>query len=144
MAKKSTSNSGTDGLTTVNGQDDTQKQDITIRYSTADLLEFKQIITKKLEEHKEELAEEMKIELTTDLPYPDRIATVNKRSSLQTKIIPLESALSRIEDKSYGICSITKQLIPKARLRLEPTATFTVGVPHQAYKQKNQQPSAVG
>lgn len=38
----------------------------------------------------------------------------------------LESALVRIENKTYGICRVTGKLIPKERLRLVPHATLTV------------------
>jgi len=38
----------------------------------------------------------------------------------------LESALARIENKTYGICRVTGKLIPKERLRLVPHATLTV------------------
>ena len=38
----------------------------------------------------------------------------------------LEAALVRIENKTYGICRVTGQLIPKERLRLVPHATLTV------------------
>ena len=38
----------------------------------------------------------------------------------------LEAALARIENKTYGVCRETGQLIPKERLRLVPHATLTV------------------
>ena len=38
----------------------------------------------------------------------------------------LEAALVRIENKTYGVCSVTGKLIPKERLRLVPHATLTV------------------
>lgn len=38
----------------------------------------------------------------------------------------LEAALVRIENKTYGICRVTGELIPKERLRLVPHATLTV------------------
>lgn len=38
----------------------------------------------------------------------------------------LEAALTRIENKTYGICRVTGKLIPKERLRLVPHATLTV------------------
>ena len=38
----------------------------------------------------------------------------------------LEAALVRIENKTYGVCRVTGELIPKERLRLVPHATLTV------------------
>jgi len=38
----------------------------------------------------------------------------------------LEAALIRIENKTYGICRETGQLIPKERLRAVPHATLTI------------------
>ena len=38
----------------------------------------------------------------------------------------LEAALGRIENKTYGICRESGELIPKERLRLVPHATLTV------------------
>ena len=38
----------------------------------------------------------------------------------------LEKALIRIENGTYGICRISGELIPKARLRIVPHATTTV------------------
>ena len=32
----------------------------------------------------------------------------------------------RIENKTYGICRVTKQLIPKERLRAVPHATLSI------------------
>ena len=39
----------------------------------------------------------------------------------------LENALIRIENKSYGICRETGELIPKERLRAVPHATLSIG-----------------
>ena len=38
----------------------------------------------------------------------------------------LQAALVRIENKTYGVCRVTGQLIPKDRLRAVPHATTTV------------------
>ena len=39
---------------------------------------------------------------------------------LQKFITGLQAALVRIENKTYGICRVTKKLIPKERLRAMP------------------------
>ena len=36
------------------------------------------------------------------------------------------AALSRIADKTYGVCEMTKRPIPKARLEAKPWARYTV------------------
>ena len=43
-----------------------------------------------------------------------------------TYIDHLEKALIRIENKTYGICRVTGQLIDKARLRAVPHATLSL------------------
>ena len=39
----------------------------------------------------------------------------------------LQAALVRIENKTYGICRKTGELIPKDRLRAVPHATLSIG-----------------
>ena len=38
----------------------------------------------------------------------------------------LRAALSRIDNKTYGVCRVTGKLIPKERLRLVPHATLSI------------------
>ena len=38
----------------------------------------------------------------------------------------LQAALVRIENKTYGVCRVTGQLIPKERLRAVPHATLSI------------------
>ena len=45
---------------------------------------------------------------------------------LQKFITSLQAALVRIENKTYGICRVTKKLIPKERLRAVPHATLSI------------------
>lgn len=45
---------------------------------------------------------------------------------LQKFITGLQGALVRIENKTYGICRVTKKLIPKERLRAVPHATLSI------------------
>ena len=46
----------------------------------------------------------------------------------QAKFIQgLQGALVRIENKTYGICRETGELIPKDRLRAVPHATLSIG-----------------
>lgn len=41
-------------------------------------------------------------------------------------ITGLQQALVRIDNKTYGICRVTKKLIPKERLRAVPHATLSI------------------
>ena len=50
----------------------------------------------------------------------------NMAARQQKFIKDLEAALIRIENKTYGICRVTGELIPKERLRIVPHATMSV------------------
>jgi len=51
----------------------------------------------------------------------------SKFAARQSKFIKaLENALIRIENKTYGICRVTGNLIPKDRLRIVPHATLSI------------------
>jgi DnaK suppressor protein len=110
------------------------------RYSDEELEEFKQMIDKKiieanevLEELKQQLAElnnngdENKAGTFDDGASNWQREHVNKLASRQQRFIrDLEHALIRIKNKTYGVCTITGQLIKKERLMLVPHATKTV------------------
>ena len=113
------------------------------RYADSELQEFKDIILEKLRIAKEELAS-----LTQSLSSPNTNGTddtagtyktledgsatlekesINQLASRQKKFIEnLESALVRIENKTYGVCRETGKLIPKERLRAVPHATLSM------------------
>ena len=113
------------------------------RYADSELQEFKDIILEKLRVAKEELGL-----LTQSLSNPNTNGTddtagtyktledgsatlekesINQLASRQKKFIEnLESALVRIENKTYGVCSETGKLIPKERLRAVPHATLSM------------------
>ena len=44
----------------------------------------------------------------------------------QQFIEKLQGALTRIDNKTYGICRVTGELIPKDRLRAVPHATLSI------------------
>jgi RNA polymerase-binding transcription factor len=91
---------------------------------------FKNRIIEKLSAAREELAELMASLGSSPLndddgnfkTMEDGAATLEKESINQLAapqkklIIQLEDALVRIENKTYGICRVTGQLIPKERL----------------------------
>lgn len=114
------------------------------RYSDEELEEFRRIIVDMLEKAKAEYNTLRRVVMhngTNDIEdttpsfktVEDDGATQLSREEAsqlaqrQYKFIQnLESALVRIENKTYGICRATGKLIPKERLRLVPHATLTV------------------
>jgi RNA polymerase-binding transcription factor DksA len=113
------------------------------RYSDEELEEFRQIIMEKLEKAREDL--KMLTDAYTHANEHDTIDTSptfkvleegyqvlskeenSRLAARQQKFInSLENALIRIENKSYGICRATGQLISKERLRSVPHATLSI------------------
>lgn len=124
----------------------------TKRYSDEELNEFKVIIEEKLVQAKENLTMLLEAFSNDANDLGDTSPTfkvLEEGSSVQSKeenanmasrqqkfIKDLEAALVRIENKTYGICRITGELIPKERLRLVPHATLTVEAKNQEAKKK--------
>jgi len=118
------------------------------RFSNEELNEFKDIITGKLVEAKEDL-ELLKNSLShkDDHGTDDTGRTFNmmedgsetlsreemaQLASRQEKFIQsLNNALVRIENKTYGICRVTGKLIQKERLKLVPHATLSIEAKNQ-------------
>jgi DnaK suppressor protein len=115
----------------------------TMRYSDAELSEFKELIFKKLEQAKKELAylqglitrkDEMGGDETENryMTMEDGSMSMEREQLAQMAsrqinyIDHLEKALMRIENKTYGICRVTGKLIDKARLRAVPHATLSI------------------
>ena len=110
------------------------------RFSDAELNEFRTIINKKLAEAREELnfyQDQMKeSEMNDDdimfSGMEDGGHTNDKEhlsamANRQVKFIQnLEGALIRIENKTYGICRMTGNLIDKKRLAAVPHATLSM------------------
>ena len=114
-----------------------------VRYNDTDLNEFRELIYKKLDAAKKELAYLQGLITRKDDMGGDegdnRYSTMedgsmsNEREQLSqmasrqiTYIDHLEKALIRIENKTYGICRVTGKLIDKARLRAVPHATLSL------------------
>ena len=113
------------------------------RYSDQELQEFKELIQRKLQE-----AQEDYVLLRGSLSNSDNYGTddtgrsfnmmedgsetlsreeVAQLASRQEKFIQsLQSALVRIENKTYGVCRVTGKLIRKERLMLVPHATLSI------------------
>jgi RNA polymerase-binding transcription factor DksA len=113
------------------------------KYSDDELVEFKEIILNKLEKAKEDYqvfraAIDASSSNDTNDTSPtfkvleEGAATLSKEEAgrlaqRQQKFIQhLESALIRIENKTYGICRETGKLISKERLRAVPHATLSI------------------
>jgi DnaK suppressor protein len=112
-----------------------------VRYSDEDLLEFKELIQGKIVKAQEELefTNQQIAELNesgfnqqggdmyddssshTELEFQQRMAIRQ-----QKYIDDLKKALLRIQNKTYGVCIVTGELISKDRLRLVPHATKSV------------------
>ncbi|MDE7397871.1 MAG: TraR/DksA C4-type zinc finger protein [Muribaculum sp.] len=114
-----------------------------LRYSDAELQEFKEVILNKLEQAQRDY-ELLKAQVTnsdgndiadtspTFKILEEGASTLSKEETgrlaqRQMKFIQhLQAALIRIENKTYGICRQTGKLIPKARLMAVPHATLSV------------------
>ncbi len=115
----------------------------TMRYSDLELTEFRELITKKLDSAKKELAylqglitrrDEMGGDETDNryMTMEDGSMSMEREQLSQmasrqiTFIDHLEKAMMRIENKTYGICRVTGKLIDKARLKAVPHATLSI------------------
>lgn len=113
------------------------------RYSDAELEDFKELINKKLEEAQVDYnLLKGSLSHNDDHGTDDTGRTFNmmedgsetlsreevaQLAARQEKFIQsLRAALVRIQNKTYGICRVSGQLIPKERLRLVPHATMSI------------------
>ena len=118
-------------------------QNIKNRYNDAELQKFKEIILAKLDKARNDLV--LLTEAYTTINENDTNDTSrsfkvmeegsqvlskeenSKLAARQSKFIrDLENALIRIENKTYGICRATGNLISKERLRSVPHATLSI------------------
>ncbi len=114
-----------------------------VRYSDAELNEFKELITEKLNRSKNEyellkeiLSHKSDNGINDTLPAFNLIedasdATAKEDMSNQAMRLlkymeHLKNALIRIQNKTYGICSVTGVLISKERLRSVPHSTLSM------------------
>jgi RNA polymerase-binding transcription factor DksA len=113
-----------------------------MRYSDAELQEFRELINRKLETAKKELAylqglitrkdeggdlDEGRYMTMEDGSMSMEREQLSQMASRQIQFIDhLEKALMRIENKTYGVCRVTGKLIDKARLRAVPHATLSI------------------
>jgi len=115
----------------------------TERYSDDHLEEFKEIILAKMAQAKKDL-EMLKSSYTNDKnngtedtsptfkSFEEGSETMSKEANAQLAIRQekfirdLKNALNRIENKTYGICRVTGELINSERLKLVPHATLSI------------------
>lgn len=104
------------------------------RYSAEELQEFEQLILERLEKANKELkfiqealnknndnSIETSIKLLEEIPDTIEKENLGTLIDRQRKyIVHLENALARIQDGTYGICTVTGKLIDKARLKVVP------------------------
>jgi len=113
------------------------------RYTDEDLQEFKELIVQKLEKAKKDY-ETLKAVISnssgndiedtspTFKVLEEGASVLSKEEAgrlaqRQAKFIShLEAALIRIENKNYGVCRETGDLISKERLRAVPHATLSI------------------
>jgi RNA polymerase-binding transcription factor DksA len=113
------------------------------RYSDEELLEFKELIVKKLklaqndyEMYRNSINQSDGNDIADTSPtfkvLEEGAATLSKEEAgklaqRQLKFIQhLQAALVRVENKTYGICRDTGKLIAKERLRAVPHATLSI------------------
>jgi RNA polymerase-binding transcription factor DksA len=130
--------------------------DTLVKYSDAELAEFRDLISKKLEAAKKELVYlqgliTRKDEMGGDnddaryMTMEDGSVSMEREQMGQmasrqiTFIDHLEKAIMRIENKTYGICRVTGRLIDKARLRAVPHATLSLEAKLGYVKNSNDQ-----
>ncbi len=114
-----------------------------LRFSDADLAEFKELILQKIEKAQNGL-ELIKSAYINDLnngtddtsptfkAFEEGSETMSKEANSQLAIRQekfirdLRNALVRIENKTYGVCKVTGKLINKERLKIVPHATMSI------------------
>ena len=121
-----------------------------VRYSDSDLAEFRAIIEEKIRQAKLDL-ELIESSFKNDSnngtedtsptfkAFEEGSETMSKEANVQLAIRQekfirdLKNALLRIENKTYGICRVTGNLIQKERLKLVPHATLSIEAKKQQY-----------
>lgn len=117
--------------------------EIRVRYSDAELVEFKELIQAKIKKAQEQLELYKNAYVNngnngtddtspTFKAFEEGSETLSKEANSQIAIRQekfirdLRNALIRIESKTYGICRESGKLIAKERLRIVPHATLTI------------------
>lgn len=113
------------------------------RYTDSELEEFKEIIQGKIDQAERDLKSIRESFINdqnngtddtspTFKAFEEGSETMSKEQNAQLAarqekfLRDLRNALTRIENKTYGICRVTGKLIAKERLRLVPHATLSI------------------
>ena len=110
------------------------------KYSSEELKEFEVILTKKLDQAKDELdtildslgkksenSTEEHIDMLEDSAEAAENERLSQLAARQRKFIAeLEAALMRIKNGTYGVCLVTNELIDKQRLSLVPHTRYSL------------------
>jgi DnaK suppressor protein len=114
-----------------------------LRYSDADLAEFKELILAKINKAQADL-DLIKSAYMNDSnngtddtsptfkAFEEGSETMSKEANSQLAIRQekflrdLKNALFRVESKTYGVCKVTGKLISKERLKVVPHATMSI------------------
>lgn len=113
------------------------------RFSDEELAEFKILIEDKIDKAQQQLqlyidaykngsSNDTEDTAPTFKSFDEGSSTLSKEANSQLAIRQekfirdLKNALIRIENKTYGICRVTKKLINKERLKLVPHATLSI------------------
>ena len=119
------------------------------RYSDEELEEFRILINEKIDKARRELDElvgsvedksfseeapSMPNSTDAGVDAANR-AEIKRLAERQYQFIQkLEAALQRIDNKTYGVCRVTGELIPKERLRAVPHATLSIEAKNPSIK----------
>ena len=113
------------------------------RYTDEELAEFRALINEKLEVARQQFEENIATlnkrnsnDIDDTMPTYHTLEEGSCVQSMEEQMVAaerlkkfitgLQQALLRIENKTYGICRVTKKLIPKERLRAVPHATLSI------------------
>lgn len=119
------------------------EKNVSVRYSDDDLQEFKEIILNKIARSEKDLellqssfkngaGNGTEDTSPTFKSFDEGSDTMAKETNVQLAVRQekllrdLNNALSRIENKTYGICRVMGKLIQKERLKLVPHATLSI------------------
>lgn len=114
-----------------------------LRFTDAELEEFRTLIIEKIEKAQTQLAliesayrndsnNGTEDTAPTFKAFDEGSEVMSKETASQLAIRQekfirdLKNALMRIENKTYGVCRVTKKLINKERLKLVPHATLSI------------------
>ena len=120
-----------------------KKDNMVVRYTDKDLGSFKKIIDEKISKAQRDL-ELIRSAYMNDgnngtedtsptfKAFEEGSQTMSKEANTQLAIRQekfirdLKNALSRIDNKTFGVCRVTGKLISKKRLKLVPHATLSI------------------